>query len=61
VRSLRADPRPAATPVVPCTGAVRQLGDLDGAVVGLGVRVVLKPFDIDHLLGVVAVALEEAS
>ena len=61
LRSLRADLRIAKTPVVLCTGAVRKLQDLDGAIADLGVRVVLKPFDIDHLLGVVAVALEEAS
>jgi CheY-like chemotaxis protein len=61
LRSLRTDPRLARTPVVVCTGAVRDLDDLDGGVAALGVRVVLKPFAIDHLLAVVASALAGAS
>lgn len=61
LRSLRADLRLTRTPVILCTGAVRKLHDLDGAIADLGVRVVLKPFDIDHLLGVVAAALDEGS
>ena len=61
LRSLRADLRPARTPVVLCTGAVRKHRDLDGAITDIGVRVVLKPFDVDHLLGVVAAALDDGS
>lgn len=40
-------------PVVVCTGAVKQVTELSGHLESLGVHVVIKPFDIDHLIEVI--------
>jgi CheY-like chemotaxis protein len=40
-------------PVVVCTGAVRQVTELSEHLDAMGVHVVLKPFDIDHLLEII--------
>jgi CheY-like chemotaxis protein len=41
-------------PAIVCTGAVRQVTELSEHLDAMGVHVVLKPFDIDHLLDIVA-------
>ncbi len=41
------------TPLIVCTGAVNQVNELRGQLETMGVQVVLKPFDIDHLLSVI--------
>ena len=53
VELLRADQATAGTPIVLCTGAKREVEALGDGLGRLGVSVVLKPFDIDELLGVV--------
>ena len=40
-------------PVIVCTGAVKQVTELSSHLDEMGVHVVLKPFDIDHLLEIV--------
>lgn len=40
-------------PVIVCTGAVQQVTELSAHLNELGVHVVLKPFDIDHLLDII--------
>jgi CheY-like chemotaxis protein len=45
------------TPVIVCTGAVRQVTELGGHLETMKVQVVLKPFDIDHLISVVKTML----
>ncbi len=40
-------------PVIVCTAAVRQITELSDHLDSLGIHVVIKPFDIDHLLDVV--------
>lgn len=40
-------------PVIVCTGAVRQVTELSAHLDTMGVHVVTKPFDIDHLLEIV--------
>jgi CheY-like chemotaxis protein len=54
---LRMDRTMAKVPIVLCTGAVREVEALNGHLTEMGVRVVLKPFDIDRLLTVIAEAL----
>ena len=54
---LRMDPGTAGIPVVLCTGAVREVEALQAHLAEMGVRVVLKPFNIDRLVEVVAEAL----
>lgn len=40
-------------PVIICTGAVKQVTELGAQLDSLGVQVVIKPFDIDHLIEVI--------
>lgn len=46
---LTMDPRTRHIPVVLCTGAVKQATEMRDHLESIGVRVVLKPFDIDDL------------
>lgn len=41
-------------PVIVCTGAVKQVTELSAHLDGMGVNVVIKPFDIDHLLDIIS-------
>lgn len=61
LQMLRMDPRTSDIPIVLCTGAVRQVQDLEARLQEMGVRVVLKPFDIDELVNVVKHSLKEAT
>lgn len=54
---LRIDPRSRAIPVILCTGAVAQVRPMQDHLRSLGIRVVYKPFDIDHLLSEIQHAL----
>ncbi len=40
-------------PVIVCTGAVKQVTELSHHLDEMGVQVVIKPFDIDHLLEII--------
>ena len=51
---MKMDREARTIPVVVCTAAVRQAEELQPHLAELGVTVVLKPFDIDHLLEEVA-------
>ena len=44
-------------PVVICTAAARKVEELNGQFASLNIHAVLKPFDIDHLLDVIDLAL----
>ncbi len=50
LQMLRMDPATAATPIVLCTGAVREVEVLASHLLDMGVTVVLKPFNIDQLV-----------
>jgi CheY-like chemotaxis protein len=53
LRQLRCDPEWAALPVVVCTGAIQQVRAGEAELARLGAEVVLKPFDIEHLLAAI--------
>jgi CheY-like chemotaxis protein len=55
------DPRTRAIPVILCTGAVSQVMAMEQHLESIGVRVVLKPFDIEVFLQVVQDMLGQAS
>ena len=57
LQMLRMDRLTARTPIVLCTGAKREITELGDRLTEQNVRVVLKPFDIDELLGVITTAL----
>jgi DNA-binding response OmpR family regulator len=48
----------AAIPVVICSAAKRQIEEIEGHLVAMGVGIVLKPFNIDDLLDTVKRTLE---
>jgi CheY-like chemotaxis protein len=54
LQMVRMDRETRAIPVIVCTGAVRQVAELQAHLAEMNVAVVLKPFDIDLLLGEVA-------
>lgn len=55
---LTMNPRTRHIPVVLCTGAVKQATEMESHLESIGVRVVLKPFDFDDLLGALQACLE---
>ncbi len=55
---VRMDRETRDIPVVVCTAAVGIVTELKPHLDEMGVAVVLKPFDIDHLLGVIAERLK---
>jgi len=57
---LRMDRATAAIPIVVCTAAVRQAQELESHLRTLGVEIVLKPFDIEHILLALQRALDPA-
>lgn len=60
LQMLRMDPGTAGIPIVLCTAAVREVEAIQGHLENMGVRVVLKPFNIDQLVTVIADALAKA-
>jgi CheY-like chemotaxis protein len=53
LRHLRRDPELSELPVVVCTGAIQRVRDGRDELERLGAEVVLKPFDIEHLLAAI--------
>jgi DNA-binding response OmpR family regulator len=53
LQMLRIDRRTKHIPVILCTGAVREVKELRSHLDTMDITVVLKPFDIDHLLSVI--------
>lgn len=53
------DPRTSGIPVVLCTGAVTQVQDLREHLSLLGIRVVLKPFNVEDMIQAVQAALAD--
>jgi CheY-like chemotaxis protein len=54
LREVRSWPHLREIPIIACTGAVRQIEEYRPQVDELGLRIILKPFDIDELAMVVA-------
>jgi DNA-binding response OmpR family regulator len=48
----------ASIPVIVCTAALNAVREQEGYLVAQGVHVVYKPFDIDHILTTIKLALE---
>jgi CheY-like chemotaxis protein len=61
LQMLKMDPMTTGIPIILCTGAVRQVRDLDARLTEMDVRVVLKPFDITELLDTIGAALNGTS
>lgn len=50
----------AHIPIVVCTAAKREIEELEGHLKAMGVGIVIKPFDVDVLLRVIAETLDSA-
>lgn len=50
LQMLRMSPQTARIPIVLCTGAAYEIEALKGHLQDMGVQVILKPFNIEHLL-----------
>lgn len=50
----------AQIPIVICTAAKREIEELEGHLKAMGVGIVIKPFDVDVLLRVIAETIESA-
>jgi DNA-binding response OmpR family regulator len=48
----------ASLPVIVCTAALNAVREQEGHLVSQGVHVIYKPFDIDHILTTIKLALE---
>jgi CheY-like chemotaxis protein len=59
LQMLKMDRETRAIRVIVCSAAVQQVQDMQAHLDEMRVAVVLKPFDIDHLLSVVEKALAE--
>jgi CheY-like chemotaxis protein len=57
---MKLDRATAAIPVVVCTAAIREAEEQEAHLRTLGVEVVLKPFDIEHLVAALKRALDTA-
>ena len=53
LQAIKMDRATRHIPVIICTGAARQVEELRGHLLEMDVQVVLKPFDIDHLIEIV--------
>jgi CheY-like chemotaxis protein len=58
LQMLKMDRQTRDIPIVICTGAAHQVQQIRSHLDEMGVEVVLKPFDIDHLLEVIGNALD---
>ena len=58
LQMLEMAPETQAIPVVVCSAAVHLVRELQPHLDSMGIHVVLKPFDIDHLLGMIAKTVE---
>lgn len=59
VQLLKMDRTVRKIPIVICTAAVRTVDELHSHLDKMGIKVVLKPFDVDHLLDVVKAVLAD--
>ena len=58
---LKMDRETREIPVIVCTAAAKLVEELQTHLDTMGVKVVLKPFDLDHLLEEIAAILEPAT
>jgi CheY-like chemotaxis protein len=57
VQKLKLNRQLSTLPIIVCTAAMKMVEELQGHLMAKGVTVVLKPFDIDDLLGAITRAL----
>jgi CheY-like chemotaxis protein len=60
LQRLKMDRETARIPIIICSGAVRDLKQMEGYLVAKNVGVLYKPFDVDELLDLVELKLEQS-
>ena len=53
LQMLQMNPKTEKLPIIVCTGAIRKVEALSGHLEQVGVRVIIKPFNINELLEVI--------
>jgi DNA-binding response OmpR family regulator len=61
LQRLKMDRDTATIPVIVCSGAVRELKEMEGYLVSKNVGVLYKPFDVDELLDLVRLKLDQSA
>ena len=56
---LKMDRATRKIPIIVCTAAVRTVDELHSHLDAMGIKVILKPFDVDHLITVVKSVIED--
>jgi DNA-binding response OmpR family regulator len=56
---LKMDRATRAIPIIICTAAVRTVDELHSHLDAMGIKVILKPFDVDHLINVIKCVIED--
>jgi CheY-like chemotaxis protein len=61
IQRLKMDRETANIPLIVCSGAVKELKEMEGYLMSKGIGVLYKPFDVDELIALVAnkLSLEE--
>src|SRR5438874_4208800 len=59
IQRLKMDRDTANIPVIVCSGAIKELKEMEGYLTQKNIGVLYKPFDIDELLDLVALKLRE--
>jgi CheY-like chemotaxis protein len=59
IQRLKMDRETATIPVIVCSGAIKELKEMEGYLTQKGIGVLYKPFDIDELLNLVEMKLAE--
>ncbi len=58
IQRLKMNRETADIPVIVCSGAVKELKEMEGYLVSKNIGLLYKPFDIDELLSLVSLKLE---
>jgi len=59
VQKMKMDRETANVPIIICSGAVKELKEMEGYLVSKNIGILYKPFDIDELLNLVDKKLSE--
>jgi CheY-like chemotaxis protein len=60
MRALRADTATAGLPLVVCSASLPEIREIEPELAAMDVAIVLKPFDLEDLLGVVSARLHQS-
>lgn len=59
IQRLKMDRSTAGIPLIVCSGAIKELREMEGYLTEKNIGILFKPFDVDELLDLVALKLRE--